>query len=351
MSDELVDRERQVVSWYRAHRGEYALLVERASDLIRQALFDRGVQVHSVDARVKAEESFVQKCLRADRDGALKYDDPVTQITDVAGLRITTYLSAEVQQTRQVLTDLFGALQEEPRPAAELSTPGYASVHFVTQIPQARLVLPEYRRFEGMRFEIQLRTILQHAWAEIQHDVVYKGPYEVPQDLHRRLVALAGLLELADREFSDVITRLTDRREVEEVVHEGPAHDDASAEPVTPAVLRYELEERVGGATDLHSDWFGPLLDVLTALDITTRADLQEALGACRVPVDQLRRHLADHGYSPGPVELVDAMLRCSYGRRYLDARSSFTTAPTDVQDQARTAVDRLVALQEAGAA
>ena len=66
------------------------------------------------------------------------------------------------------------------------------------------LKLPEYCLFDKMKCEIQVRTILQHAWAEIEHDVVYKSLGEIPFRVRRRFACLAGLLEIADREFESL---------------------------------------------------------------------------------------------------------------------------------------------------
>jgi len=66
------------------------------------------------------------------------------------------------------------------------------------------LKLSEYALFDKMKCEIQVRTILQHAWAEIEHDLVYKSPADIPFRVRRRFASLAGLLEIADREFESL---------------------------------------------------------------------------------------------------------------------------------------------------
>lgn len=61
--------------------------------------------------------------------------------------------------------------------------------------------LPEFAPYEGLTFEIQVRTVLQHAWAEIEHDRSYKFSGVLPTPIQRRLNLLAGVLEIVDREF------------------------------------------------------------------------------------------------------------------------------------------------------
>ncbi|QNX84385.1 hypothetical protein IC774_03800 [Acinetobacter seifertii] len=87
---------------------------------------------------------------------------------------------------------------------------GYRSVHFICDVGQDREKLPEFSVYKGLCFEIQIRTALEHAWAEIEHDRGYKLGGKLPSHLNRRFKLLSGLLESADLEFN----RLT--QEIEE---------------------------------------------------------------------------------------------------------------------------------------
>jgi hypothetical protein len=110
---------------------------------------------------------------------------------------------------------------------------GYQSVHYLVRFSPARCDLPEYRRFAELVTEIQVRTILQHAWAEIEHDIQYKAVAAIPLSIRRRFTSLAGLLEIADREFQTISNddadqrtdarRLIDRGELERVEITGDA--------------------------------------------------------------------------------------------------------------------------------
>jgi hypothetical protein len=70
-----------------------------------------------------------------------------------------------------------------------------------------RAELPEYAAMAQMRFEIQIRTILQEAWAEIEHQLVYKGEGSAPDDIRRQITRVSALLEVADKEFQEVYAR------------------------------------------------------------------------------------------------------------------------------------------------
>ncbi len=77
-------------------------------------------------------------------------------------------------------------------------------MHYIVSLSQARLELAEYQRLSDQKCEVQIRSILQHAWAEIEHDLGYKSPTAVPRVIRRRFSRLAGLLEIADEEFVKV---------------------------------------------------------------------------------------------------------------------------------------------------
>jgi len=81
---------------------------------------------------------------------------------------------------------------------------GYLSSHYVVKIKSSQVRRPGFERFGDCVAEIQLRSILQHAWAEIEHDLGYKNTEQLPEEIRRRLYRLAGVLELADKEFSAI---------------------------------------------------------------------------------------------------------------------------------------------------
>ena len=83
---------------------------------------------------------------------------------------------------------------------------GYSSRHLLVAVDPVKGVPAAYETLKGRSASVQVRTILQHAWAEFEHDVRYKGtiPEEHVPDLDRRFTLAAGLLELADREFSEI---------------------------------------------------------------------------------------------------------------------------------------------------
>lgn len=85
---------------------------------------------------------------------------------------------------------------------------GYLSVHLILKMDSIRSKLPEYEEISDIWIEIQIRTILQHTWAEIEHDLGYKGDVVLPYELRRHFTLLSGQLELADMEFERLIEKI-----------------------------------------------------------------------------------------------------------------------------------------------
>ncbi|HYX32525.1 MAG TPA: hypothetical protein VE954_05380 [Oligoflexus sp.] len=176
------------------------VLEQQALDLKRrlgQLLHESGIPVHDISARVKSAASLVQKASRPDRIYSRLED-----ITDVIGLRVVTYFEDSIESVAHLIERHFSVDMErsiDKRLHGDPSRFGYGSLHYV-----CRVVHAEDAQLQHFPFEIQIRTILQHAWAEIEHDLGYKYPEAVPQPVRRRFSRLAGLLEIADAEFVEL---------------------------------------------------------------------------------------------------------------------------------------------------
>jgi putative GTP pyrophosphokinase len=184
----------------------YMAFTKKVHDLIIKILAENDIHVHSVTDRVKSRESLTKKLSRPDGN----YAD-LGDITDIAGIRITTYFEDDVDRVAKVIAKEFKVDTENSVDKRELLDPdrfGYLSMHHVLSLTTERCRLTEYKRFPKLKAEIQTRSILQHAWAEIEHDLGYKSSQEVPQSTRRRFSRLAGLLELADQEFINIKNEL-----------------------------------------------------------------------------------------------------------------------------------------------
>jgi ppGpp synthetase/RelA/SpoT-type nucleotidyltranferase len=155
-----------------------------------------GLTVLTVEHRVKAEKSLAGKL---ERNG--DYYNVFEDLTDILGCRIVCFLSDEIDAIGKKVEESFVIDWEnssDKRALIKDDTFGYLSLHYICSLPFGDKWPDEIC---GKKFEIQIRTILQHAWSAINHDIGYKSDFGVPRDVRRQFARLAGLLELADDEF------------------------------------------------------------------------------------------------------------------------------------------------------
>lgn len=184
--------------------------------LLSELLNGNNIRTHLVESRVKTVESFMSKVMR---DGK-HYSNPIDDITDQCGLRIILFYPSDVDIASKLIDDELHVLPEysiDKRTLLETDQFGYLSVHKVITLRENRSKLKEWSSFNSLKAEIQIRTVLQHSWAAISHELQYKHEKEIPSTFRRKLVRLSGLLELADEEFQDLkdqrkelVTQLTD---------------------------------------------------------------------------------------------------------------------------------------------
>lgn len=157
----------------------------------------------AISSRVKARESLLEKIER--KNGYQSLDS----ITDIVGVRIVTYYDDYVEKIIDVISQNFVIDNENSVNKSDLLDSnefGYKSSHLVVSLSESRLNLTEYSCHRGYKAEIQVRSVLQDAWAEVEHGLGYKSAGELPSQFRRKFSRLAGLFELADEEFIDIRT-------------------------------------------------------------------------------------------------------------------------------------------------
>ena len=160
-------------------------------------LADHGLAVNAVLARVKTHESLKGKLQRPDRTYT-----SLEQVHDLVGLRVVTYFEDGVEEVASVIERAYEIdLGNSVDKGKQLNPTqfGYRSLHYVCSVPARFRGLTE--SLPRLKFEIQIRSILQHAWAQMEHDLGYKSKESIPLAFRRRFSRLAGLLEIVDEEF------------------------------------------------------------------------------------------------------------------------------------------------------
>jgi ppGpp synthetase/RelA/SpoT-type nucleotidyltranferase len=203
MATQRAASEKELLRW----RDEYAhdsslcqAFVTRLQDLLPGLLEGAHIRAQ-IEGRAKTLDSFTDKIKRKG------YRDPLQEMTDLVGLRIITQTLSDVDRVGELIEHEFDVDHGRSVSKPEVLDPdrfGYVSTHYVVQLGPPRSGLAEWDAYVGRPFEIQIRTVLQHAWAIIDHRLNYKSRTEVPRELQRRLFRLSALLEVADDQLDEV---------------------------------------------------------------------------------------------------------------------------------------------------
>lgn len=181
---------------------EYEDFRSQLENLIKRLMHSNSIVASQITSRIKDRDSFVDKIKRKN------YEDPLIQCTDLVGLRIIVYYLEDLNKISEIIEREFKIDFENSINKLDTLDPdrfGYLSVHYVISISETRSKETEWLQYTNFKSEIQIRTVLQHAWAEIEHKLLYKQTHEVPKDLRRKLSRLIALLELADEQFNDLL--------------------------------------------------------------------------------------------------------------------------------------------------
>lgn len=194
----------EITAWYRNNSSSFNALADSVKATIVSLLKAQNVDYVTISSRVKTLQSVLEKITR-------KHYSSTNEITDMLGVRVILYLESDIQLVNDIVEEAFEIdASHSVNKSDELAVDqmGYRSTHHICGLGSERLKLPELKEYAGLNFEIQVRTLLQHAWAEIEHDRSYKFPGDLPKEYRRRLNLISGTLELIDREFSTLVKDL-----------------------------------------------------------------------------------------------------------------------------------------------
>ncbi|MCG7349720.1 GTP pyrophosphokinase [Sphingomonas sp. ACRSK] len=176
----------------------YEGYAKNLESLIRTILLSKRIPFHIVESRAKAVQSFRDKISRRGK----KYVNPLEDITDLCGCRIITYYQDDCSAVADLIKSEFEVIEEElsHQPShLESDRFGYISSHYIIKMREDRAHLIEWSPYSSLIAEVQVRTVIQHAWSAVSHAIQYKEETQVPSLLQRRLYRIAGLFELDTR--------------------------------------------------------------------------------------------------------------------------------------------------------
>jgi ppGpp synthetase/RelA/SpoT-type nucleotidyltranferase len=188
----MVDPERTRKAWLGGEEDTYKQVAHYIEESVKKAIRAKGITCR-VESRCKALHSILTKAVRRE------YADPLGQMGDKAGVRAIVHYRRDLAVAEDAIRscNAFRVVSREDK-QEQLGTDhfSYQSIHFDLHVSAEG---PELIR--GRECELQLRTLCQHAWADIEHTLGYKASQPTGREFERRLKCLVALLEIADREF------------------------------------------------------------------------------------------------------------------------------------------------------
>lgn len=237
----------------------YGRMTNEVARVVEDSLSAADLKIHSVSWRIKSNDSLADKLAQPDRTYS-GLDD----ITDLVGVRIITYLEDCIDRVAELIEQRFRvdlAQSIDKRKRDDPTSFGYNSLHYVCRLKPAPGIS---RTLLNIPFEIQIRTILQHAWAEIEHDLGYKSQEAVPAKIRRKFSRVAGLLEIADEEFVAVRKSLQlYESQVQEIIAASPERfeiDVLSLKALLKQPLSIRLDKAIARILNrpLETEYFYP---------------------------------------------------------------------------------------------
>jgi putative GTP pyrophosphokinase len=161
-------------------------------------------RIDRVSVRPKSPKSFIDKANKTTDKREPRYLDPLEQIQDQIGARIIAFYKSDVAAVCERVMKFFTrAEQQAKEPESEWEF-GYFGMHFILTLP-GDAIPPEIEAAAAPRlFELQVRTLFEHAWSESEHDLVYKTPKPLTRDQKRRCAYTAAQAWGADRAFQEL---------------------------------------------------------------------------------------------------------------------------------------------------
>jgi putative GTP pyrophosphokinase len=176
----------------------YKKLCEEVEHILRTKLKDSGVEIAIISSRAKTWKSFWEKIKKEGKE----YENPFEEVTDFSGARVVHLYAQDADKIEKLIHEEFKVLEIVNKIDKNGENKfGYSAIHFIVKLSK-NVSGPRYDDLKDICCGIQIRTVLQDAWAIIEHHLGYKSV--IPSALKRKLNGLAGLLEVADDQFEQV---------------------------------------------------------------------------------------------------------------------------------------------------
>ncbi len=178
----------------------------RLEEFVRRIVV--GERIDRVTARAKSPERFMAKAQKKNDDGTPKYPHPLVEIQDIIGVRVILFYLEDVDRVKNKINSWVRSIEDRSVSPSDDRAFSYFGHHSVMYIPNECRV--ECELAEDVKFfELQIKTMFQHAWSEAEHDILYKPQNGAVTSQHKRLTGFAASLAWgADKAFQDVLSSL-----------------------------------------------------------------------------------------------------------------------------------------------
>lgn len=267
--------------YYDSMLDNFNKLAEEAEFALRSKLDPSGIKLHTISTRVKEKSSYLEKI---ERKG---YTNPREQVEDVVGLRVVCLFTSDLERIQNIIHSVFDVNAEEDKiKSLPADSFGYMSVHYICTL-DSKNSGPRYDHLKNIKFEVQCRTILMDAWANVSHYLAYKQGAGLPASLKKDFHALSGLFHVADRQFESFYdeTQKSRSEALSIVADDKQLRSTAVNRDTLLALLAHKYPDRVSDAPeDLEStaDLAEELIRVGYESIYSVEIDLERADAAAR---------------------------------------------------------------------
>jgi ppGpp synthetase/RelA/SpoT-type nucleotidyltranferase len=250
-----------VIEAYKKALPQYEKATVKNSELLAELITANKI-IFTNESRTKSPESLQEKITRPGKN----YKDPLTEVSDLCGLRIITNTLADLVEIEKIIESNFEVDAVRSVDKSKELKPnqfGYLSRHLIVRPHRDRAALPEWKEISEIWIEIQIRTILQHAWSSIDHILRYKHEDDVPVMLRRKLFRISALFEIADEEFDLLMSKLAlTRADYDAKIEKGETRIEINVDSIKSfieksPIARYWIDyaRRNIGQTINDNDW------------------------------------------------------------------------------------------------
>lgn len=269
---------------------QYERLAEETVRIISALLKNSSVTLESISHRVKSRKSLDGKLSRHSKIG--KYNK-LSEVTDLCGIRVVCYTLEDCAIATAVIRNNF-IIDEinsiDKSAALDVDRFGYKSSHLIVSLTNERTSLPENSDLSGLLAEVQIRTILQHAWASIEWVSNYKAIRPVSKSDKRKLHQASALIEVADQQLDEVYQK--SRLEMD--MPEGELSEEKLYRYLALSPKTDFLIEAISKASDTNRDNVDKNLDYKQISDlfrVCNAAEVKDVSELDRI-IDQSVNHL-----------------------------------------------------------